>query len=240
MRTRPSRLAITATIIALSAGTVVGLASAHASDCTQRLTVSVDGAYQPAPCSARIADAFGDQVARSYLSSGLTLAGQVFTASGAPAAGAPVSVVSASLGGSNPAIIKSGRTNAQGRYRFRVSRGSSRLLTVWNGWGGSLMVRELVSPDVSLWVHAHSGARLVLGGRVLTDTSANPTVVLQDLAPTGWQTFGVAAPNSWGAYQYVYRSDPSTVGHRYAIRATTMPTSAWQPGVSGVHEATVR
>ena len=130
--------------------------------------------------------------------------------------------------------------NAAGRYGFRIPRGASRLLTVENLDGGSLMVRELVSPNISLRIHARPRAVLILWGRVLTDSAENPTVVLQDLAPTGWQTFGVCQPSPWGSYRYVYHSDPSTLGDRYAIRATTMPTSTWQPGVSGVHEATVR
>jgi hypothetical protein len=222
---------------------IIALAStAHASDCTNRLTVSVDGAHlQPAACGARTADAFAGTVSRrSYRFSDLTLAGQVLTGTGSPAAAAPISVVSAALDGSNPTVIATGHTNAQGWYGFRIPRGASRLLTIENLDGGSLTFRELVSPNISLRVHARPRAVLILWGRVLTDSTQNPTVVLQDLAPTGWQTFGVCQPSPWGSYRYVYHSDPSTVGDRYAIRATTMPTSAWQPGISGVHEATVR
>jgi hypothetical protein len=229
-------------VVTVTAGVaaVVGLAStAHASGCGRRLTLQVDG-VPAAACGATVADAFGATVARSYLFSGLTLTGQVLTSSGGPTAGAPISVVAAALDGSAPTIVAAGHTNAGGRYRFRVPRGPSRLLTVENLDGGSLMVRELVAPNVGLWVHAHTAARLVLGGRVLTDSSANPTVVLQDLTPDGWETFGVTAPSAWGGYRYGYRSDAGTVGDRFQFRATTMPTGAWQTGVSGVREATVR
>jgi len=227
--------------LATAAASIIGLAStADASDCAKRLTVRVDGAYlRPAACGARAADAFGSQETRSYLFSGLMLVGQVWTAAGSPAAGAPVFVQAAPLDGSAPVVVASGVTNGQGWYGFRVGRGASRLLTI-QAPGGDLVVREFVRPNISLRVHARPRAVLILWGRVLTDSAENPTVVLQDLAPMGWQTFGVCQPSPWGSYRYVYHSDPSTVGDGYAIRATTMPTSAWQPGVSGVHEATVR
>lgn len=226
-------------IVALLALAAVGIAivgvasSAHAASCGQ-LTLSVDGVPQPMVCDARPADAFGVQRVRSYLYSGLTVTGQLLTAAGNPSAGAPITVVSSVSG-----VVASGKTNSEGWYGLRVPRGPSRLLTI-EALGDALMIRELVAPNVSLRVHAHRRAVLILWGDVLCDfASPAPTVVLQDLAPNGWQTFGVAAVRA-GRYRYIYHSDASTVGDRFALRATTMPTAAWQPGVSGVRYATVR
>ena len=215
---------------------VILVARATAGDCG-RLTLSIDGT--PQSCgTVQPADTFGTQRVRSYLFSGLDLTGSLLTSAGAPSVGTAVTVQSSALDGSGPASVASGTTDARGHYAITVPRGSSRLLTVAAA-GNSLMVRELVAPNVFLKVHARRGAVLILWGRVLTAGPAL-TVVLQDRAPQGWQTFGVCAPDALGRYRYVYKSAPATVGYRFAFRATTMPTLAWQAGTSGSRNATIR
>jgi len=187
------------------------------------------------------ADTFATaQQSRSYTRSALTLEGEILAPSGAPAAGVPVSVTQSNLDGQDARIIMTGDTNSAGWYGFNVPAGRNRLLTVNAPNGGRLVTRELVAPDVSLRVTALPGAVLVLSGRVEVQAGP-PTVVLQDLTPTGWQDFAVASPNGFtGGYTDRYQSAPGTVGGRFQFRASTMPTASWQPGVSGVREATVR
>jgi hypothetical protein len=125
-----------------------------------------------------------------------------------------------------------------------VAEGESRLLTVQAG-GGERMVEELVAPSVWLSVRARSGARIrFAGGLIDGGADPQPTVTLQDRTPQGWRTFAAvearAAGRHTGRFAYLYRSAPGTVGYSFAFRATTMPTPAWEPGVSKVHEATVR
>ncbi len=224
---------VAAVALAAVVSAIVGIVSvAHASGCGRRLTLSIDGAPQ-STCDARTADMFGSTRVHSYLFSALSLTGRVLTAAGTPSAYAPITVTSSVAG-----VVASTTTNSWGGYRIRVPVGPTRLLTVQTT-GDSLAVEELVAPNVYLTAHAHPHATLFFYGHVTVST-APPTVVLQDLAPVGWQTFGVATTNATGAYRYTYHSEPSTAGLRYAFRAITLPTPLWQPGSTGKHYATVR
>jgi hypothetical protein len=191
-----------------------------------------------------VSDAFGSVVRRGFLQSALTLSGTLLDSSGAPAGAVPVVVQASPLAGGDPTTVAEATTDGNGRYALAIAKGESRLLTVLAG-GGERMVEELVAPSVWLHVRPRSGARLQFaGGLIDGDAAPQPTVVLQDRTPQGWRTFAAVEPRAGGRHAgrfvYLYRSAPGTVGYTFAFRAITMPTPAWEPGVSEVHEATVQ
>jgi hypothetical protein len=205
---------------------------------------TVDGVPQSRCAAATVSDAFGSVVRRRFLRSALTLSGMLLDSTGAPAAAVPVVVQASPLAGGGPAAVAQATTDAKGRYTLAVAEGESRLLTVQAG-GSERMVEELVAPSVWLSVRARPHARvLFFGGLIDGDATSQPTVTLQDATPEGWRTFAAIEPRSAGRhagrFAYLYRSAPETIGSSFRFRATTMPTPAWEPGVSKVHEATVR
>ncbi|MGA2924444.1 MAG: hypothetical protein ABSG43_00410 [Solirubrobacteraceae bacterium] len=121
-----------------------------------------------------------------------------------------------------------------------VPPGPSRVLTITAG-GDPVTVDELVAPSIWLGVDSRPDGRLVLYGGVITGSTSPPTVVeLQDHDAYGWRDFAAASVSTTGRFRVVYRAARSTVGYRFALRASTLQTSAWQPGASRVHLAVVR
>ncbi len=223
--------------VALLSLLVLGRASAASCG---RLSLSVDGVPQYSCAGlARTADAFGNVWRRTYYWSGLRLSGRLLDPAGGPSVGTTVTVSAGAIGG--PAVVVATvATDANGRYEVTVPRGISRMITV-TAAGDTMMVEELVAPNVWLKVHARPGAVLVLWGRIMYGTSPPPVVIFQDLVPNlGWYEFKHATVAANGRYRAIYHGSPTTARLTLAIRAETTGTSVLGPGGSSVHYVTVR
>ena len=186
-------------------------------------------------------DGFGKTVVHEYPRSQMLLHGTLFDGNGIPAPGVGVQVVAQPFAGGSPGVY-GGTTDSNGHYAVYVPRGSSRLVTL-SAAGATREVRELVSPYLWITVDPRGHGRVLFtGGVAVARPFPLPTVMLQDLTPTGWQTFGAVNPNGNShLWRYVYRHAPrGAIGLTLRFRATTLPNTAWQPGVSITKEATVR
>ncbi len=194
--------------------------------------------------------ALGKDIRRSYQNSALTLSGQLRNAANAPAPGVTVSLVAKD--GNQPTgalvVLAHTITNTAGEWELDAPKGPSRELRILYGAvtasraEDAVAIRETVRPSLGLHVETPGGGRIVFSGRLAISPmgSPRPLVTIETQVGREWEAVGHAVRvNANGAYRYVYRSSPLTLGRRFAFRAQTPETSLWQAGVSPTREAVV-
>jgi hypothetical protein len=194
--------------------------------------------------------ALGKTVRRSYADSALTLSGQLKDTAGAPAPGVTVSLVAQD--GNQPAgalvVLAHTITNTAGEWELDAPKGPSRDLRILYGAvtasraEDAVAIKETVRPSLTLHVETPGGGRIVFSGRLAISPmgSPRPLVTIETQVGREWEAVGHAVRvNANGAYRYVYRSSPLTLGRRFAFRAQTPETSLWQTGASPTRKAVV-
>ncbi|MGI8585609.1 MAG: hypothetical protein ACR2KY_04315, partial [Thermoleophilaceae bacterium] len=150
------------------------------------------------------------------------------SADGVGLPGAPVTVLSRTRGSDRTSRVGTLRTNASGRFRYRVDRGPSRSLRF--EYGGGERYRP-TSDSVDLAVRAKSslsvnrrrvenGGRVRFEGRVLGRPVPREGKLLQLEAHyrDSWRTFAVLRSNRRGRWHYGYRFEATTGSVTYPFR----------------------
>lgn len=184
-------------------------------------------------------------VHRHYDHSRLTLSGTIMSSSGAPVANAPVAVQSAPLDGVAFATVAQAASDAAGHFTVLIPRGDSRVLKLV-GADGSVSVKELVTPNVSLQISSLPTAQLLFTGRVAIDRDGGPAPVIQfevydpSSTPNKWLLFASVPAGKAGRFRYLYKPSSLTIGYTYKVRAITNPTALWDGAASPTRDAKVR
>ena len=138
------------------------------------------------------------------------------------------------------------KTDARGRFRYRVHPGASRRLrfvfrtpdasSVWADT--RLRVRAGITEKPSRR-SLHNGDRLLLHGHVIGRPipGSGVAVALQVRKPKGWQTFGFARTDRAGRYRFAYRFTNTTGVQRYSFRAMVFQQSGY-PYAAGASKPT--
>jgi hypothetical protein len=182
----------------------------------------------------------GSVIHRRYKASGLTLTGMVVDNSGTPAPSVRVTVQSSSLLGGGPTTVAQAASDGTGHFALKVPPGDSRQLQLIAGAAG-MVVKEIVTPNLSLRARSLSHARLLFTGELAIDRAGGPppVVEVQDRTPTGWQPFATATVNARGRYRILYRSSPLTIGYTFSVRTVTAASALWQGAASRTKKVTV-
>ncbi|MGO9956499.1 MAG: carboxypeptidase-like regulatory domain-containing protein [Solirubrobacteraceae bacterium] len=182
----------------------------------------------------------GSVIHRRYRASGLALAGMVVDNSGTPAPGVLVTVQSSPLPGGGPTTIAQATSDGTGHFALTVPPGDSRQLQLIAGAAG-MVVKEIVTPNLSLRVRSLSHARLLFTGELAIDRAGGPppVVELEDRTPTGWQPFATTTVDALGHYRILYRSSPLTIGYIFSVRTVTAASALWQGAASRIEKVTV-
>ena len=207
---------------------------------------SASAALGSGPVYAFRLDAVSERVVRrvmrrSYTHSGFQFSGVVLAPSGAPAPGVNVTAQAQAAAGGGFVTVASAMTDGTGRFVLSIPRGTSRAVDVVAG-GGVVAVKEVVTPGVSLVVRSKPGGRLVFTGRVRISPlgTPRPLVTIANRASGGWQPLGTVRVGSRGAFRYVYHASALLTGYRFAFRASTPASVAWDAGSSAIRKAVVR
>jgi hypothetical protein len=189
-------------------------------------------------------------ITRPFSQSAVKLSGSVTTNAGAPAAGLPVTLwthVASSRGYQEAA---QSTTNATGAWTLIAPRGASRVLRVEVGQAPQpadrtsvLIVKETVTPTLSLRVATPGNATLIFSGQLAIKPlgKPRPLVLIETPGPDGWETVGTPIRVSpRGDFRYAYRTSPLTLNRRFAFRAVTPATALWNAAESAVHTAIAR
>jgi hypothetical protein len=200
----------------------------------------------------RPTEALGRHIRRSFLSSALTLSGELRDPSGVPVPNATISLVAQDGNPPAGALIVLARTSgdAAGQWVLHAPRGPSRLLRIVSGatarqasLGGGVALTETVSPILGLRVRTPGGGRLVFSGHLAISPlgAPRPLVIIETRAGPSWEGVGTPVRVARdGSYRLVYSSSPLTLGRRFAFRAVTPATSLWPTATSRVSSAVVR
>jgi len=194
--------------------------------------------------------ALGKSVSRSFATSALTLSGELRNPAGTPAPGVPVSLVAQE--GNEPAgalvVLAHTITNTAGEWVLHAAKGPSRQLRILYGAvtashaQNAVAIKETARPSLELHVDTPGGGRIVFSGRLAISPigSPRPLVTIETLAGREWEGVGHAIRvNADGAYRYIYKSSPVTLGRRFAFRAQTPETNLWQAAISLTRKAVV-
>jgi hypothetical protein len=226
MLTRPSWLALTATIIALSAATPAAEAAPGPGILFSR-------------ASARL---FRRPFTRTYFWSGLAISGTVYD-NGAPAAGQTVTATSTTGPGTDLTPVAQAVTNVTGGFTLELGRDGSREVQITTGAAAPVTFWERVRASMSLHVETELGYRIVFSGQILTSWKRGeglPWAIIQDQTPVGWSTIGAEPVGSYGHWTYTYQAVPADAGATFAFRAITRDGPGWLAGNTATHWETVR
>ncbi|MGO9794029.1 MAG: hypothetical protein ACLP8S_32300 [Solirubrobacteraceae bacterium] len=226
MLTRPSWLALTATIVALSAATAAAGAPAGPSIVFSR-------------ASARLSRR---PFTRTYFWSGLAISGTVYD-NGAPTAGQTVTATSTTGPGAGLTPVAQAVTNVTGRFTLELGRGGSREVQITTGAAAPVTFWERVRASMSLHIKTELGYRIVFSGQILTSWKRGeglPWAIVQDQTPVGWSTIGAEPVGRYGHWTYTYQAVPADAGATFAFRAITRNGPGWLAASTATHWATVR
>lgn len=190
-------------------------------------------------CIVAAAKGDGATVIRHRLDrSELDLRGQVLLAPGTnPSVGALVTAQVTDWDG-QPVTYFSARTDDHGNYSLVIPQGPSRVITVTLANHPIQTVAEFVKAVPRLSVsRPHRGVTVFHGGVKDNVGAPLPVVVLQDLTPSGWRTFGACNPN-WISHLWRIRYR-SNVRLTLRFRVMTLPNAAFATGYSKQVRATV-
>jgi hypothetical protein len=174
--------------------------------------------------------------------------GQLTTSNGTPVRGATLRVEQRAIGvASRPLQIASVTTDAKGRFRYRVARGTSRSLrftyTAFPGDAGpvaSAQVSVHVRAGISLKTspsRVRNGTVLTFRGRVLGERGTRRAVVTIYALSSGprkripVETFRAAASGKF-TYRYRFRSIPGPVTYRFEARVLKQTGFPYVEGAS--------
>jgi hypothetical protein len=178
-----------------------------------------------------------------------TLSGTLETAGGAPVGGATMCIVERrDLTGARPAFRAWLRTDAQGRFSYRIPKGSSRRLYAVHAAPDGQAVASVnvrVRPVVTLRPERRrlrNGEVLGLEGRVRGGPIPRRGVLveLQAWRGTRWQTFGTTRARARGKYEFDYRFSRTTGVQRYRMRARVPDQSGYPYAAGASRPVTVR
>jgi hypothetical protein len=180
----------------------------------------------------------GRTLTRRYANSGLTLTGQLVDSAGSPMKGAVVELhQEASYLGARGVLVATTTTDANGRWRLRVPKGPSRVLTVGYrshandpAFAAQLQYRETVGAGVRLSAprHAHAGQAFAFRGSLAGGYVPREGVLvsLEIYYAGAWREIALLRTNARGAfaYRYIFAAiGPAT----YRFRATLPHTIAY-------------
>ena len=175
--------------------------------------------------------------------------GTLTAPSGAPIAGAQLSVISETLAmGATPVAAGTVTTDARGRFRFAVPVGPSRTIRVAYKWfhesaqhTHTTTVTVNVVPRVTMKAdrpRVRNGQSVRFMGKVAgAPRDARKVVELQARVDRTWQTFGTARLRSNGTFSYPYRFTRTSRPTVYQFRANVKSERGW-PFLSGQSRAT--
>lgn len=176
--------------------------------------------------------------------SAVKLSGTATTSAGAPVAGLPVTLWAHVPGSRGYQEAAHSTTNGTGAWTLTAPRGPSRHLRVVVGQAaqaaesaGAIIVKENVTPTLTLRVATPGNAKLVLSGQLgIKPLGRTRTVVLIETpAPDGWEPVGIPVRvGPRGGFRYAYRTSPLTLNRRFAFRAVTPATATWSAAQSAV------
>ena len=167
------------------------------------------------------------------------VAGTLLTASGAPIAGAQLSVTSETLAmGAAPVAAGTVTTDAAGRFRFAIPVGASRRIRIAYKWfresaqhTHTTTVTVNVLPRVTMKAdrrRLRNGQSVRFAGRVAgAPRGARKVVELQARVGRAWQTFGTARLRSNGTFAYRYRFTRTSRPTVYQFRAIVKAERGW-------------
>jgi hypothetical protein len=189
-------------------------------------------------------------IMRPFSQSAVKLSGRVTTNAGAPAAGLPVTLWTHVAGSRGYQEAAHSTTNATGTWTLTAPGGPSRVLRVVVGQApqpaertGAIIVKETVTPTLSLRVATPGNATLIFSGQLAIKPlgKPRPLVLIETPGPDGWETVGTpirVGPR--GGFRYTYRTSPLTAHRRFAFRAVTPATALWNEAESAVRTAVAR
>lgn len=207
---------------------------------------------QNASSSAALAAQFSDTRSKTITTRYGTVrhvAGTLTAASGAPIAGAQLSVTSQMLAmGATPVAVGTVTTDSSGRFRFAIPVGPSRRIEVAYKWfressqyTHTTTVTVNVVPRVTMKANRsrlRNGQRVSFAGKVAgAPRDARKVVELQARVGSSWQTFGTARLRSDGTFAYRYRFTRTSRPTTYSFRASVKAERGW-PFLSGQSRAT--
>ena len=175
--------------------------------------------------------------------------GALTAASGAPIAGAQLTVISETLAmGAAPVNAGTVTTDSTGRFRFAIPVGASRKIQVAYKWfresahyTHTTTVTVNVVPRVTMKAdrrRLRNGQSVSFAGKVAgAPRDARRVVELQAQVGRSWQTFGTARLRSNGTFAYRYRFTRTSRPTTYRFRANVKAERGW-PFLSGQSAAT--
>jgi hypothetical protein len=178
--------------------------------------------------------------------------GRLTTGQGVAIAGAPIVVEAQARTGGAFVHLGATRTDAQGRFRFKIPSGPSR--TVRYRYDGTNTVKPA---DGRLTTKVRAAARLKVSRRRLLNGQAvrftgrllgkpipagGKLVALQARVGRGWRTFATPRANAKGVFKHRYRFTATTGLRRYAFRAVVAREAAYpyEAGMSRTVRVAVR
>jgi hypothetical protein len=189
-------------------------------------------------------------VTRPFSQSAVKLSGTVTTNAGAPAADVPVTLWTHVAGSRGYQEAARSTTNATGTWTLIAPSGPSRILRVEIGQtpqpadtAGGIIVKETVTPTLSLRVATPGNATLIFSGQLDIKPlgKPRPLVLIETPGPDGWEAVGTPVRvGPRGGFRYAYRTSPLTLNRRFAFRAVTPATALWNATESTVHTAVAR
>jgi hypothetical protein len=189
-------------------------------------------------------------ITRPFSQSAVKLSGSVTTNAGAPAAGLPVTLWTHLAGSRGYQEAAHSTTNAMGTWTLIAPGGPSRVLRVEIGQApqpadpaGAIIVKETVTPTLSLRVATPGNATLIFSGQLAIKPlgKPRPLVLIETPGPDGWETVGIPIRvDPHGGFRYAYRTSPLTLHRRFAFRAATPATALWNEADSAVRTAVAR
>jgi hypothetical protein len=180
----------------------------------------------------------GRTLTRRYANSGITLTGQLVDGAGSPMKGAVVELdQEASYLAARGVLVATTTTDTNGRWRLRVPKGPSRVLTVGYRshaddptFAAQLQYRETVGAGVRLSAprHARAGATFTFRGSLAGGYVPREGVLasLEIYYAGAWREIALLRTNRHGAFAYRYTFaaiGPAT----YRFRATVPHTIAY-------------
>jgi hypothetical protein len=190
---------------------------------------------------ARIAGRKGGSSTRIRYGGKPRAKGRLSTPSGDPVANAEICVSSrARMSRAELRAEGTTRTDANGRFSFRLGRGPSRrVFFVHRLASGAAADRVNVKVRAPVRVHPSdrrlvNGQTVTLSGKLRAGPFPRRGVVVELQADRGrkWQTFGTTRTNRKGRYRFKYRFTRTTGVQRYNLRAR-VPAQATYPYSAG-------
>jgi hypothetical protein len=208
--------------------------------CTARRAVRVDNSCTASsvPGGSQLSAAFRRNhraVVRVKAGQGALLTGRLTDGAGNPVAGAVLCTREAVSGGPL-AAVGTVTTDANGRYRYRVSPGPNRKLQVGyrydrNQIESGAVFKSRLRPKLKLWPKRRTtnGKRIRMYGSIPGPRKAGRIVILQASAlhSHSWLTFRKARTDALGNFTAHYRFTSTSTTTSYRFRAVVPPQNGY-------------